>query len=753
MPPKDGEKLKKRKSKIKKAAGLISAGNSLDTNVLNAAMGVLNTEIDAFKHKPLDKEDVASLMQTYKMCIGQIVTFLKEKTDISPETGESLEKVKRSLSKDMRVLYHYEKKLKSATEEAPAPKLTFNELLETSRSRRIEVDSENVGRAGAGQHVRAVIPTENGKVYFTESVKVDSFADERKKLIDTYKQRFGAEADFLDQKDFKNVLEFIYLFGNKNVLKYRAGHEDSKTIVSNFRDLMRAEMEKASKLKLKIKILGRTLDDNAPDILDSLDTLRKRKIFLSCLNDYQSMRLATHMNSTQGIHAGCYQDKRNSAMSFMAEELGMGDLLAHSENVHITFNDKGKKTTVKGTAMNAARGEDLNRVGSDSNMIKVSLSSFENPGLIKQVASLQVLDYICGNGDRHLANFMYQIDADGNVTGIQGFDNDSSFGSLYMTNGAGGKKVPPEDFRIIPESVAEGIMNMDAESMKFMLHGFDLDAKEIDAALARLSNMKSIISDSRAKYAEEKVPEGELLKFIPRVVKDEDLGKYSFAKDLAKYEERDKKKYGNLFGVIANTFKDGRAVNEVISTQSAIINKCADSIVNDYWSGAEDIVRNMKIQNPKRAFGSKQYDDMLEEAEKLEVMLEKIEGPLIGEAYNRDTNQKVLHFVSESDKLKEKVRKVNELTEKYLNERAIPRRAAQKSKSSRAFKRYALAMKLKEMTDGILKKYQTMDQSHWDIEELRAKSGALKAAAREKDKEYYKKQRQSEPVAPRNPKI
>ncbi|MBR4183815.1 MAG: hypothetical protein IKQ56_08360 [Lachnospiraceae bacterium] len=735
MPPKDGEKLQKRKNKFKTVFDLASKNAELDSDMATNSLNVLNGEIERYKHKQLRSQEVDDLMKSYKIALAHIAMFTDNNSKkMSPEFKESLEKVTRALSKDLRVLRNYAAGLEKDSPETPARILTFNELLETSRSRRIEVNSENVESVGAGQHVRAVIPAGNDKLYFTESVKINSQDEEQRKLFDSYRQEFGEEADFLDHKQMKEVLEFIYLSDAYRKIKNRPCFSDSKTIITAYQEQMRkeiADMKKAGKKP--------AFNENTPDVLSGLNTVRKRKIFLKYLSDFTKMRLAAAINRVDGIHNGCYQDKRNSAMSFIAEELGVGDLIAHSENVHITFNDKGKKRTVKGTAMNAAHGEDLNKVGVNSNYIKISLASLENPGLIKKVASLQILDYICGNSDRHLGNLTYITDDNGNVIGIQGFDNDSSFGSRFNPTGSAGKKVPVKDFGIIPESLAESIMKMDNESVKLMLHGFDLDSKEIKAAINRLDELKKTITQSRKVYAEKELREGELIKDIPRVVKDEELGKYSFVRDLARFEKKGNKAYGNLFGSMMSLFANGNAVNEVYTTQKAIINNSAEAIVRDFWSDASDIVKNMKVQNPKKALGSKQYDAMLGEAEQLETMLKNLEAPLFAEARNRDTGEKSLIFDPEVVALKAKATRVKELTQKYLNERAIPRKAAQKSKNSRAYKRFALAMRVKDMSESLLKKYDNIDKAYAQLKELDAKGAGLKKAAKNRDRRFYEK--------------
>ena len=51
-----------------------------------------------------------------------------------------------------------------------------------------------------------------------------------------------------------------------------------------------------------------------------------------------------------------------------------------------------------------------------------------DPKLQKDLTSLQVLDVLCGQQDRHVGNYFINQDANGNTTGVMGIDNDFSFG-------------------------------------------------------------------------------------------------------------------------------------------------------------------------------------------------------------------------------------------------------------------------------------------------------------------------------------
>ena len=64
---------------------------------------------------------------------------------------------------------------------------------------------------------------------------------------------------------------------------------------------------------------------------------------------------------------------------------------------------------VDGVFMESAEGTDINRLKKDDPIFQANFKSFENPEALQQVVDLQVLDFICGNIDRHLGNMFYQF--------------------------------------------------------------------------------------------------------------------------------------------------------------------------------------------------------------------------------------------------------------------------------------------------------------------------------------------------------
>ena len=180
-------------------------------------------------------------------------------------------------------------------------------------------------------------------------------------------------------------------------------------------------------------------------------------------------------------------DNRNSAMSAVADLLGAGSLLARSSNMRFV-GENGEVT--EGTFMDYGKGLEL---GADADSIKhLNNHPLDNPKTynqaLKSIADLQILDALCLNVDRHQGNVMYRVDAKGNFIGVQGIDNDSSFGPRTITM---------EDVmenRVVSKSMADKINSLTPEMLKFTLRGRGLNEAEINAAGERLSTIKDCIA-------------------------------------------------------------------------------------------------------------------------------------------------------------------------------------------------------------------------------------------------------------------
>ena len=110
-------------------------------------------------------------------------------------------------------------------------------------------------------------------------------------------------------------------------------------------------------------------------------------------------------------------------MTSIEKALGM-HVLADSHKVTIKKDDG----VFDGIFMENADGTDFIALKSDDKRLKIKESEFNNRELLKSIADLQILDYICGNVDRHVGNMFIKFDnTNSKIIGVTGIDNDSSF--------------------------------------------------------------------------------------------------------------------------------------------------------------------------------------------------------------------------------------------------------------------------------------------------------------------------------------
>lgn len=144
--------------------------------------------------------------------------------------------------------------------------------------------------------------------------------------------------------------------------------------------------------------------------------------------------------------------KRNVATSRLADLLGIGDVVAKSETA--TLKDAGENGKERsGNLMQAAQGQEvasyvvdyyrdmyaeqkekgvrsidvsLTKKAQDRGANATDFDDLVTPEFLKSLTSLQVLDNLAAQGDRHSSNYFAQIQ-DGKLGKVQGIDNDFSF--------------------------------------------------------------------------------------------------------------------------------------------------------------------------------------------------------------------------------------------------------------------------------------------------------------------------------------
>ena len=198
-----------------------------------------------------------------------------------------------------------------------------------------------------------------------------------------------------------------------------------------------------------------------------------------------------------GLKDGDRLDQRNSAMSAVAGLLGVPKLVARSNNMKFLDED-GK--VVEGTFMDFAEGMDLEGGGTKELYSHVSDEPFDDPesNLNRDLADMQVLDFICGNVDRHAGNLFYDVDTrTGKIKGVQGIDNDSAFG-LYSSgkNGSNFRLEGTDSLKVISQGMAKKVSSLSPEMLKFTLRGRGLTDAEIDAACHRLGDVQKAVKEA-----------------------------------------------------------------------------------------------------------------------------------------------------------------------------------------------------------------------------------------------------------------
>lgn len=202
-----------------------------------------------------------------------------------------------------------------------------------------------------------------------------------------------------------------------------------------------------------------------------------------------------------GMKEGDRIDMRNSAMSGVATLLGCSNLLAKSRPLAI-YDEQGKKYD-EGTFMEFVTGKDINNLAPADDFRLMTDDDFETPEVKEQIADLQVLDFICGNVDRHAGNMFYDVDpVTHKLKGVVGIDNDSSFTRAKIAYNKTFMRLPGvNNLKVINEDMAKTITDLTEGQLKATLHGYGLDEGSIKAAWIRTQQLKQAINNG--KYYDE----------------------------------------------------------------------------------------------------------------------------------------------------------------------------------------------------------------------------------------------------------
>lgn len=184
------------------------------------------------------------------------------------------------------------------------------------------------------------------------------------------------------------------------------------------------------------------------------------------------------------LDAGNELTSRNVATSRIAELLGVGHMIAHSEKMRVSING----TVKTGCFMEFAKGLDINS-RKEEDLAPIEQTEFTyNASFLKDMCSMEALDFLCGQNDRHGRNMFYQLsepDVNGKrtIVGLQGIDNDLSFGEKEFL--ASQHQGEIGDMTFISQDLAQNIAKLDRDTLEFAL-GDIIPQKQIDVMAKRV---------------------------------------------------------------------------------------------------------------------------------------------------------------------------------------------------------------------------------------------------------------------------
>lgn len=437
---------------------------------LGTLVGLTN-EIYGENDGKLDKEKYEALVRQYLDVMQKSIDYKEKSTD---KTRMSIVNyIQKVISKDLKALNDLDK-------EKPG---NIKNIFETSRTMKVVVSSEMTHRVGGQLSDR--FPMKNGdkKGFFT--ARIDTAQDEKwKKVLNSVK-------DLKLSKDIQEMFDEL-----------EHDHELRKEVYSVV--FSKRFKEESERRKALAETFG-LFDDHE----EKYETIEKDQKLVKALdillNDTPKLLAPYNIQKRLGLDPYTRNDNKNAAMYDVAKFLGCERVIAKAVPMVVVNGDK----VIKGTFMENAEGSDLSNMKPKDPMWSYDeKQSPYNKGLYCDLADLQLIDYICGNVDRHKANMFYKTkkDKDGSVkiTGLVGIDNDASFpennidDQEFQEMRVGDAIRPPRifrphNFRYVTRKTAEMVNNMSRSQLETILRGRNISEDAIKLAWERTKEIQDVL--------------------------------------------------------------------------------------------------------------------------------------------------------------------------------------------------------------------------------------------------------------------
>ena len=675
---------------------------AMEKNVAN--LPKLISEYDRLTRLKKNPAELAKLSQQEQNKAREGINLLPASKEVidrysaQKKEYDLLSKVRKTLSKDLRVVDHCLR-----TKKRP----TGAELFEDARSLRMTYDLSKEEIMGGNMSQRIPITLKNSKGqdvtgpdgkplkgFFTESKQLLEPHEYEKEMRKEIKEEYGEAGNILENLDLRRAASFIVRdkdFGIDILSK------PAKTFLLAA-DELSVEPVKNSLKDIMVKLFNDAKYEEAKrtpylNALNEIKTVEQLRAFIDYMHGVKKLSNSTLINMDMGFRKGTVIDKRNSASSLVAELIGRPDIIAGSRNLQIRKNGKGK--AVIGTFMEYAKGHDLGSLKKEDMELFNHLTPSKLEGnlqLKKDIADLQILDYLIGNPDRHLLNLFYVFDENGRLVGIQGIDNDTTFSSKNHAVFLQGINL--ENLSVITKKTADALKKLydNKEAYKNMLYGYKLSDAEVDTAILRLEKIVTKI-EMDAPAFEGKAPE-ELIDGRIRIVNDDELGRipiYGGLDSGAVMKNADGKTQGrknrNLFQSIAGMGNGGLNLKE----NKSALTYHAQQDNADYARGAKRLGRLLKeieLVDGKYQIGSENFTNMRNAVAAYQKRLKDMDISLIMRG------RRGIKFVGDSEDEIKRIDDVIKLCDKYINGKNAEK-IKKLSPDNRTFKRFKLAEKCK----------------------------------------------------------
>ena len=397
--------------------------------------------------------------------------------------------ISKTLTKDMDILSKCN----------PMEPGSLSELISKSRTHTIHLKKSDIETVGASLSKRIPLKTTSGKKGFFTPKTTYNVDKEWIEQIDDYLGRIGSEIKGLGKFEDTVKKRLERLKNEENIIKVFCEYCPCCPM-EEFLDMAMDKEQKAKMVRGVARMMGIPTEEyNKPGNNNLKEAVWKLIDNMANLVNRKGIMEVTGIKKNSNI------SDRNCAMTDMARLLGCSNILANSAPMTVVIDGE----VVEGVFMETVDGTDINRFKEDDEIFNADEDSFEKGAeeALGQIADLQVLDYICGNTDRHMGNIIYQFDKDKDnkviFKGIKGIDNDCAFGTPNIQKGHKIQNmVNPEDMQFIREDMLKKIVSLKKESIDMQLSHYELSGEEKDAVWNRLEKVRQAVKEKKITVIE-----------------------------------------------------------------------------------------------------------------------------------------------------------------------------------------------------------------------------------------------------------